>query len=365
MKKWYILFLCIILISLNQVYAECKNNEINLNGSCLDPINTVISAEKNLFRVNEINRVTISADNLLNVDLNIKLTLNIETGASLNGVISGSDCSGNQCTGVMILPAKSRKSISVDIKGESYGNVELKSIISSKTNGKDYLKQESISVIIINPGDGLCSVGETPRNACNDCGCPKDQDFYSYQCNKENSCEKVLNWFVHLSIRGAIAIILFLLSLVWYLIIRKAPNYFNKKAELYLSRENERKKVVSALYKIQNEIDLNNPPQLDYVIKKLNLEGDEDLIHGEYMALLDKLEEGRRKLADSNSVKTTGSSIDKLMKFVKAELELGYSKDDIIKRARWNNWNDSEIEKAFQEVGIIEAKRTPSINVKN
>jgi len=25
--------------------------------------------------------------------------------------------------------------------------------------------------------------------------------------------------------------------------------------------------------------------------------------------------------------------------------------------ARWNNWSDSEIEKAFQEVGIIEAKR--------
>ncbi|MBI2673397.1 hypothetical protein HYX19_03995 [Candidatus Woesearchaeota archaeon] len=350
----YFLIFCIFLLLLIYVYAACKTSEIETNGTCNDPINTVISAEKNLFAVGETNKVVISADNTLNEDLNVKLTLNVKTGASLTGVISGSDCSGNQCTGVMLIPAKSRKSISVEITGESYGNVELKSSITSNIRGKEYSKQESVNVIVINPTDGICSTGETSRNACKDCGCLKDGVFYSYQCNI-NSCEKVLGWFVQLSIRIAIAVLVILIFLVWYFVIRKMP----KKTESYLSRESERKKVVNALYKIQEEININDPPPLDVIIKKLKLDGNEDLIHEEYVAFLDRLEESRRKSIDAKFVKTNGASVSKLINFVKGELELGYNKEDIIGRAKWNNWTDSEIEKAFETAGVVELKRIP------
>lgn len=350
----YLLVICIFLLLPIYVYAACNNNEIEINGTCTDPINTVISAEKNLFAVGETNKVVISADNTLNEDLNVKLTLDVKTGASLTGVISGSDCSGNQCTGVMLIPAKSRKSISVEITGESYGNVELKSSITSNIRGKEYSKQESVNVIVINPADGICSTGETSRNACRDCGCPKDSVFYSYECNV-SSCEKVLGWFVQLSIRISIAVLVILIFLVWYFVIRKIP----KKDGSYLSRESERKKVVSALYKIEKEININDPPPLDIVIKKLKLDGDEDLIHEEYVSLLDRLEESRRKAIDTKFVKTNGASVSKLISFVKGELELGYSKEDIIERAKWNNWTDSEIEKAFETTGVVELKRIP------
>ncbi|MDI6737120.1 MAG: hypothetical protein QME12_01225 [Nanoarchaeota archaeon] len=299
-------------------YHQCKSNYCSRDGKCMRALNTILSSEKNLISAGESTAVTISADNTLGTDIPVKLTLNIETGASMSGVIGGADCTGNQCTGgLMIVPAKGRTSVEVKIDGRSAAKVKLTSVITPVIEGAEYPKTEELFITVMDSDDGKCTEGETSSNACVDCGCPEDTTFYSYSCDKkENSCDKDVGWWMYMII-GILVLVIVLI----YLGATKGKELYARLASEREARQAEkekaekaekakedvdRKKVVKALYKMK--IDAENPLSVHEAIKKLDMDVDDDIIEEEYQQML-------RRMKKEPGVKPSAVSAAKLPTF--------------------------------------------------
>ena len=255
--------------------------------------------------------VTISADNTLDSDIPTKLTLNIDSGASMSGVIGGADCTGNQCTGGQItVPAKGRTSVEVKITGQSANKIKLTSVITPVIEGTEYPKTEEIFITVIDVDDGKCTEGESSSNACVDCGCPEDTSFHSYSCDKEeNSCDKDIGWWMYI----IIGILVLVIVLIYFgatkgkaLYARLASERERRQAEkdksekAEKSKEDEdRKKIVKALYKIK--IDPANPPSVKDIINKLDMDADDDIIEEEYEQMIHRMEKKPKAIVEGKS----------------------------------------------------------------
>lgn len=296
-------------------YSQCESNFCSKDGKCMRALNTILSSEKNLISKGEDTTVTISADNTLDSDIPVKLTLNIETGASMSGVIGGADCTGNQCTGGQItVPAKGRTSVEVKITGQSANKIKLTSVITPVIEGTEYPKAEEIFIIVIDVDDGKCTEGETSSNACVDCGCPADTTFHYFTCEKEeNSCDKRLGWWLYFLIGFIVLITLLIYFGVTRgkaLYARLASERERRQAEKEKGEKEEktkegadRKKVVKALYKIK--IDPANPPSVHEIIKQLNMDADDDIIEEEYEQMVHRMEKKPKAIVEGKpSVKT-------------------------------------------------------------
>lgn len=275
-------------------YFQCRSNYCNPEGKCVKAINSPLTASKETLKVGETTKVTISADNSLEEDTPTKITLNTDSGVIMSGVIGGSDCSGNQCTGgQVIIPSKGRVSITVDLTAQSYGKHTLTATITPFIKGQQYPKEEKLDIIIINPGDGVCSEGETSQNACSDCGCPGQSSIYEHVCKEDQTCKKSLQWHFYLAFIAVVG----LLALMIFSIPR-AKQYYLKLSEQREKRKEtreqqefeERKKIVHALYKIRKGINLENPPPVEDIISKAKLESlDPELVDEEYIQLLERM----------------------------------------------------------------------------
>lgn len=290
-------------------YHQCHSNYCSKSGKCMKAVNTILSSEKSIIIAGEETVVTISADNSMDVDIPTKLTINIDTGASMSGVIGGADCTGNQCTGGQItVPAKGRTSVEVRIQGQSAGKVQLTATITPKIEGVDYPKAEEMFITVFDPKDGKCTEGETSQNACVDCGCPADTKLHSYTCEKEeNSCDKSVGWWLYV----IICIALLVIALI-YLGATKGKALYAKLASEKERRQSEkdkaekeekakedadRKKVVKALYKLK--IDPANPPSVHEIIKKMDMDADDDIIEEEYEQMLRRMEKKPKAVAEA------------------------------------------------------------------
>ncbi len=275
-------------------YFQCRSNYCNGEGKCVKAINAPLTVSNEVLKVGETTKVTISADNAFDEDIPAKITLNTDSGVLMSGIIGGSDCSGNQCTGgQVIITSKGRVSITIELTAQSYGKHTLTATITPIIKGQQYPKEEKAEIVIINPGDGVCSDGETSQNACSDCGCPEAKYIYEYVCNNDQRCKKSIKWHFYLIFLGVIIIIALLLYFT-----PKAREYHLKYSEQKEKRKeareqeefSERKKIVQALYKIKKNINLEKPMPVEEVISKAKLENcDPELVDEEYVQLLERM----------------------------------------------------------------------------
>lgn len=192
-----------------------------------------------------------------------------------------------------MIPSKGLTSIIVDLTAQSYGKHTLTATITPTIKGQQYPKEEKVDIIIINPGDGVCSEGETSQNACSDCGCPESSSIYEYVCKDDQRCKKTIKWHLYFVFIAAVG----LLALMIYSVPR-AKDYYLKLSEQREKRraENEqeefkeRKKIVNALYKIKKDINLDKPLPIESIISKAGLRNlDPELVHEEYIQLLERM----------------------------------------------------------------------------
>ncbi|MDP2906660.1 MAG: hypothetical protein Q8O03_01855 [Nanoarchaeota archaeon] len=275
-------------------YFQCQSNYCNEESKCVKAINAPLTVSNQVLKVGETTKVTISADNALEEDIPTKITLNTDSGVLMSGIIGGSDCSGNQCTGGQVtITSKGRISITIDLTAQSYGKHTLTATITPMIKGQQYPKEEKVDITIINPGDGVCSDGETSQNACSDCGCPASTSIYDYNCGDDQRCSKGIKWHFYLIFLGVIIIIALLLYFT-----PKAREYHlkyteqrdKKKSEREQNEFEERKKIVTALYKIKKSIDIKKPLPVEDIISKAKLENaDPELVDEEYIELLERM----------------------------------------------------------------------------
>ncbi|MBM3199500.1 hypothetical protein FJZ53_01095 [Candidatus Woesearchaeota archaeon] len=275
-------------------YFQCKSNYCTPEGKCVKAINAPLTVSNSLIKVGETTKVTISADNSLEEDIPTKITLNTNSGVIMSGVIGGSDCSGNQCTGGQVtIQSKGRTSITVDLTAQSYGTHTLTATITPLIGGKQYPKEEKVTVTIINPKDGVCSDGETSQNACSDCGCPSPSSIYEYVCKSDERCKKSIQWHFYIIFLGVIVTI----ALIIYFTPR-AKDYYIKSSEAREKRKtameqqefSDRKKIVTALYKLKKNINLDKPLPIEEVIAKAKLDNiNPEMVHEEYIQLLERM----------------------------------------------------------------------------
>ncbi|MDD4878660.1 MAG: hypothetical protein PHO02_06545 [Candidatus Nanoarchaeia archaeon] len=300
-------------------YHQCSSNYCSREGKCMRALNTILSSEKDLISEGQDTTVTISADNTLDSDIPVKLTLNIDTGASMSGVIGGADCTGNQCTGGQItVPAKGRTSVEVKITGRSANKVKLTSVITPVIEGIEYPKTEEVFITVIDADDGKCTEGETSSNACVDCGCPEDTSFHSYSCDKEeNSCDKDVGWWMYM----IIGILVLVIVLIYFgatkgkaIYARLASERETRQAEKdkvekaeQAKQDADRKKVIKALYRMK--IDADNPPTVHEIIKKLDMDADDDIIEEEYEQMLRRMEKKPRAVVERNAEPAAKTSL--------------------------------------------------------
>ncbi len=279
-------------------YSQCKSNYCSPQGKCVKAINAPLTVSKKIVKVRETIKVTISADNALQEDIPTKITLNTDSGVLMSGVIGGADCSGNQCTGgETIIPSKGRVSITVDLTPQSYGQHILTATITPTIGGMQYPKEEEITLTVINPGDGVCSEGENSQNACSDCGCPEAKSIYEYVCKEDQSCKRSVKWHYYFIF---IAIVIVVGFSIYY--IPKVRSYYHKKSIVLAKKREEkerkefeeRKRIVAALYKIKNNIKIDNPLPIEKVISKARLQNaDPEKVHEEYIEMLERMRKVR------------------------------------------------------------------------
>lgn len=175
-------------------YFQCKTNYCSDVGACTKAMDIIFSSKKDVIKLGEGTEISISANNALDQDVKAKLTINVGTGASMSGIISGQHCSGNQCTTSVAVPAGSRSDVTITVMGESSGDVELVATVTATIDERLYQKSQNMTIKITECGDGKCEKGETKENCCKDCGCPSDDiaQCVTYSC-VDNKCEKKTN----------------------------------------------------------------------------------------------------------------------------------------------------------------------------
>ena len=125
--------------------VECQSGYCKDNG-CLNVVDVKLSSVKKELKPGEETPVTLSISSNLNDDIDFSATLSIGSGAEISSVISGDDCTGNQCKIAGTLSGKNRRDVTVSIRSRSETSVPLTSSVSYTLEGKsrEITKQASI-----------------------------------------------------------------------------------------------------------------------------------------------------------------------------------------------------------------------------
>ncbi|MFH1636930.1 MAG: hypothetical protein ABIB71_00730 [Candidatus Woesearchaeota archaeon] len=308
-------------------YFQCKSGYMSKSRVCMKAINAPLGIVKDIIYTGEQTKATISADNALDVDVQTKITLNLDSGASMSGVIGGDDCSGNQCTGIAVIPSKGRMAIEISITGESPGVKTLSATLTATIDDSEYARSETITFKIIKPEDGICSEGETQQNSCTDCGCPPATRFSEFVCGEDQKCSQKLKWWVYLTIGGAIfgglvIIGILFLSIPYYRRVSAQRESESKKSE------GKRERIAEALYRLSGQINPENPWPVSKVLKKLGFRASPDIVHEEYNEMLERMRE-----TGSVSKKVHREKETKVEKMIEKVEEEGAEPAKFVKRA--------------------------------
>ncbi len=310
---------------------QCKSGYCTVDGACLDALTVVLTQTQDQIEKGEQVDVTVSADNSLNEIVNLNLVLNLGSGVTMTSVISGMDCTGNQCKISRIISERGREDVTVTLTGEgaSVGEIGASVTYIVGESGKERSISEisPLTLTVTSCGDGICSEGESSQNCCGDCPCPKDKGFASYSCKEPASaCKR--------GIRPAVFIILG--SLVFIIVMgyhfaAPAMKYAHEKKKKLAEQlrqeeqerhhkedeasriEHERDRIKHTLEKIKEDINPNRPPSAKVVLKKLKEQFDLDFepqhFSEEYFSFVDALkdealaEEQRKKQAEEDEKK--------------------------------------------------------------
>ncbi len=291
---------------------QCKSGYCNVDGICFDAITVVLSSTKSKLAVGEELDVTVSANNALNAEVNLDLVLNLGTGVRMVSVISGMDCTGNQCKISRILAERGREDVTVTLRGEGASVAQIGASVSYIAAGKEHsiAEIEPLSLTVIHCGDGVCTEGESQQNCCGDCPGPADQRLYTYVCKKPPAGAWVRKTkpIVYIVIGGLVFILtmayLFAAPVIKHVHERKRElekkvddeeQEKHKKEEKAKQTEHERERIRHVLNRIKDEINPKKPPSAKSMMSRLKdqfeLELDADVFSEEYFVFIDTLKD--------------------------------------------------------------------------
>lgn len=310
---------------------QCKSGYCNTDGTCFDAVTVVLSATKHQFAVGEEIDVTVSANNALNEEVNLDLVLNLGSGVRMTGIISGMDCTGNQCKISRIIAERGREDVTVTLTGEGASVTELGASVAYIVGGKEHTISgiEPLSVTVIHCGDGVCTEGESQQNCCGDCSCPKDQSIYTYVCKETaGPCKRKIKSMVFI----VMAVLVFVLTMA-YLFAAPAIKHVHERKKIIEKKireeeqiqhrkedegkriEHERERIRHVLHRIKDELNPKKLPSAKTMMKRLKeqfeLELDADIFSEEYFVFVDTLKdealardaEKKRRLEDEKKKK--------------------------------------------------------------
>tara|TARA_Y100000310_G_C20696143_1_gene825902 strand:+ start:1130 stop:3490 length:2361 start_codon:yes stop_codon:yes gene_type:complete len=285
---------------------QCESEYCSSDGICINPLNVVLSSTKNKISVGEETIVTLSVDNELNTNVNVNFAINIGDGLEMSEVVSGMDCSGNQCKSSIKIPERGREEVTVALVGEKaiVGKIEAQVTYFMDDLIERTLKNiEDVNIIVNHCGDSACTEGETMQNCCMDCGCPNAGILSDYTCSINKGCEKktkdnILIWFYILILVG---------SIYGYIQYRRW-----KEDEGRIGGEKEKIRQKNKVKEILRTLNLSpkKHPTPKEIIKKLkdgyHVDYEDNLIREAYIEFLNKLE-GKHQYSD----KTTDIALTK------------------------------------------------------
>lgn len=288
---------------------QCKSGYCNVDGTCFDAVTVVLSSTKQQFAVGEELVVTVSANNALNEVVNLDLVLNLGTGVRMTGVISGMDCTGNQCKISRIITERGREDVTVTLTGAGASVAEIGASVAYIAAGKEYtiVDIEPLLITVIHCGDGVCTAGESQQNCCGDCKGPADQSLYTHVCNDvKGPWKRKIKSMVYISI----VVFVFILTMAYLFAapaikhvherkrefekkIREQQQTKRKKEEEAKHIEHERERIRHVLNRMKDEINPQKPPSAKTMMAKLKeqyeLELDTDIFSEEYFVFIDTL----------------------------------------------------------------------------
>ncbi|MBS3164748.1 hypothetical protein J4439_04935 [Candidatus Woesearchaeota archaeon] len=289
--------------------AQCAGGYCN-GEVCIDALNVVLSATRSVLSAGDEFDVTVSADNNLNEEVNLNLALNIGSGLSISGVLSGMDCSGNQCKLSRVMAARAREKVIVTLRSEGAAQTSVGASATYIVSGKErsIANVTPLELTAIQCGDGVCTTGETLHNCCGDCGCPRDGTLHTNTCSAPaGSCKKRLKPMVYIVVAFLwfVLIIAYLFSAptIRYVIEKKRQleqQIFQEeranaqKEEREKQREHERQRIRHVLAHLEDELDPAKPPSSKEMLAQLgkhyDLQFDSELFGEEYFEFTEQLE---------------------------------------------------------------------------
>lgn len=203
---------------------QCKEGFCDeKSGKCIEGLSFKIKTDKEVINLNDETEITFGVSNSLNQDIEADILINIGNGLSLTEVKSGDQCGGSQCKlDRKKIPAGAKNDIILKIKAINDIDTNIEGKITYSINNIQNKQIRTLERLeVIKCGNGKAEKGETRDNCCIDIGCPTNNQFTTYSCNKNTfSCEK--NWSEPVKLwTGGIILGIGSLVLVIYFLLHK------------------------------------------------------------------------------------------------------------------------------------------------
>ncbi len=181
---------------------------------CIKGLNVDITSSKATLDVGDETTISLSVANPLDEDVVADITLNLGDGVEIVDILSGDQCSGNQCKSDKTnIPAGGKKDITLKIRGSSDAVSFMGSLVTYHYGKKKIELEDATIVSVVQCGNGKVEEGETSETCCIDAGCPDDTGFYSYSCKEgKKSCSARPHGFLI----GLLVVILIIVGSVIY-----------------------------------------------------------------------------------------------------------------------------------------------------
>jgi len=128
--------------------VECNSGYCDIgSGICLSILDVKLSSTELNLKPGEVTTVSLSVSNNLHNDISgLSATLNIGSGAEIVEIISGHDCSNNQCKIAGSIAGRGREAVQVRIMSYSEATIPLSATVSYNYEGKERSMEKHSSV---------------------------------------------------------------------------------------------------------------------------------------------------------------------------------------------------------------------------
>ncbi len=303
---------------------QCLSGYCSDSGSCIEPLNVVFSSQDRSLSTRQSSAVLLSVDNTLNKIVNVNIVLQVGDGAYISGIISGADCTGNQCKISRKLGERAREEVSIELSASESVKTWVEARVAYEIDGKQYAMKEGkkMEIEFIHCGNEMCEKGESSANCCVDCGCPLDKGYSVYSC-VSNSCQEKTN--TQKVIQHASMFLLFALILAAVILIIRAKHYYRyrkeeeEKEDRERSEEEEKQRALIRKAIIQygkkKDIVASNAREAHNAIKnKFDFEFEREVFNEEFLALAEAAQE-RAKMVPGAFCTKCGAKIKDKARF--------------------------------------------------